>query len=99
MSKKAKVIPEKIQITEMFMAQTDHDRCFYGIIRRGVDEFGNAFVFSRIAMPDGLIQAKADNQQELGKNLDEICKMVLDMRLHNDAGVFTEICRDKYFLN
>jgi protein involved in ribonucleotide reduction len=50
-----------IEITEMFMAQTDHKRCFYGIIKRGTEEYGNPFVFSRIVMSDGLIQAKADN--------------------------------------
>ncbi|MCX6254314.1 MAG: hypothetical protein NTV31_07545 [Bacteroidia bacterium] len=99
MSKKEDINPEKIQISEMFMAQADHERCFYGIIQRGVDEFGNAFVFSRIVVNDGLIQAKADNQWELGKNLDEICKMVLDMGLHDDAGVYTEIFGSKYFLN
>lgn len=90
---------DRIEITEMFMAQADHERCFYGIIKRGTDEFGNAFVFSRITINDGMIQAKADNQWELGKNLDEMCKMALDDGLHENTGVFTEILGDKFFLN
>jgi hypothetical protein len=99
MSKKEKENQEKIQISEMFMAQADHERCFYGIIKRGTDEFGKPFVFSSIVMPDGLIQANAPDQWILGKNLDEICKMILDMGLHDDAGVSTEIFGSKYFLN
>lgn len=87
MSKKEKDNPNKIQLSEMFMAQASADRCLSVIIKRGVDEFGNPFVISRIVMPDGLIQAKADNQQQLGKNLDQMCKMVLDMQLHNYAGI------------
>lgn len=99
MSKKEKENQERIQISEMFMCQADHERCFYGIIQRGTDEFGNDFVFSRIAMPDGLIQAKADNQRELGKNLDQMCVMVLDMGLHNSAGAYVKSFGFILFLN
>ena len=83
----------------MFMAQADHERCYYGIIKRDTDEFGNSFVFSRIVMPDGLIQARADNQQELGRNLDQMCVMVLDMGLHNSKGVFVKSCGLSLYLN
>lgn len=57
MTKKEKENQDRIQLSEMFMAQADHERCFYGIIKTGVNEFGNPFVFSSIAIPDGLIQA------------------------------------------
>jgi hypothetical protein len=99
MSKKAKENQERIQISEMFMCQADHERCFYGIIQREIDEFGNAFVFSRIVMPDGLIQAKADNQWELGKNLDQMCIMILDMGLNKQRGKVISICNSDFFLN
>ena len=81
------------------MCQASPERCFYDIIKRGVDEFGNPFVFSRIVIPDGLIQAKADNQQELGKNLDQMCIMVLDIGLHNDSGKILHIMGIDLFQN
>jgi hypothetical protein len=89
----------RFEITEMFMAQADHERCFYGIIKRGVDEFGNNFVFSRIVMPAGLIQASAPDQWQLGKSLDQICIMVLDMGLHKVDGISIEIYGMNCFLN
>jgi hypothetical protein len=90
---------DRFEITEMFMAQASHERCFYGIIKRGTDEFGNDFVFSRIVMPDGLIQARANDQQELGKNLDEICRMVLDYGLHNNTGANINVLNTALFVN
>jgi hypothetical protein len=90
---------ERFEITEMFMAQADHERCFYGIINRGIDEFGNAFVFSRIAMPDGLLCAQEADQKKLGKNLDEMCIMILDKKLHNNSGESIIIFNADYFLN
>lgn len=99
MSNKMKNNSDKIQITEMFMAQADHDRCYYGSIHRSKDVDGNPHIFSRIKINDGMIQACAGDQKELGKMLDQICVMVLDMGLHKDSGVCTEINGDKYFLN
>ena len=99
MSKSDKNMSDRFEITEMFMCQADNERCFYGIIKRSKDNYGNEHVFSRIIINDGLIQACAPDQWELGKNLDEICKVVLDMGLHNDSGVYTDIFGGKFFLN
>lgn len=89
----------KVEITEMFMAQASNDECFYGILKRDRDAAGNHHVFSRIIVNDGLIQASASNQWELGRNLDEMCVMILHKGLHNDAGVFIMINNEKLFLN
>lgn len=91
--------PLKVEITEMFMAQADHDRCFYGIITRSKDSNGNPHIFSRIKINDGMIQACAGDQRELGKMLDQMCIMVLDRGLHKNVGVFVEINGDRCFLN
>lgn len=99
MEKKEKDKKNKFEITELFVAKASMDRCFTGIIKRLKDEAGNPFVFSRIVVNDGLILANAPEQEELGSNLDEICKMVLDHGLHDDAGVTMEIFGDKFFLN
>ena len=97
MSKKEK---ERFEICEMFMAKADKDRCFFGIINRFEDHDGNPAVFSKIVMPDdGYICAQAKDQKVLGANLDEICIMILDKNLHDNAGVSTEIFGGRYFLN
>jgi len=90
---------KKFEITELFVAKASMDRCFTGIIKRETDENDNPFVFSRIVMPDGLICASAPEQEELGKNLDEIAIMSLDYGLHKNAGISTEIFGLEYFLN
>ena len=96
MSKKEK---ERFEISEMFMAKADKNRCFFGCIKRLKDENGNPFVFSRIKMKNGLLCANADDQKILGKNLDEMCVMILDKGLHNDRVVAKEIFDTDFFLN
>ena len=96
MDKKSK---NRFEITELFMAMADKDRCYTGIIKRLKDAEGNPFVFSRIVMPDGLLCARETDQKELGKNLDKICLMIVDKGLHSDAGVSTKIFGTDFFLN
>jgi hypothetical protein len=97
MSKKEK---ERFEISEMFMAKATSNRCFFGIIKRGNDHDGNPVVFSKIVMPnDGYICAQSDDQKTLGKNLDEMCIMILDRGLHNDCGKTTKIFGSDFFLN
>jgi hypothetical protein len=90
---------DRFEITEMFMGQASADRCFYGCIKRLKDVEGNPFVFSRLAMPDGLLCASAPEQLELGENLDKLCKMICDEELHLNAGVSTEIFGTDFFLS
>lgn len=90
---------DRFEITELFMAQADNERCFYGVIKRGKDAEGHPHLFSRIVVNDGLIQACASDQKTLGKLLDEMCVMVLDYGLHSDAGVSIEISGNQLFLN
>lgn len=99
MGKVGKDNNDRFEIHEMFMSQADHERCFYGIIKRSIDSEGNPHLFSRIIINDGIIQACASDQKVLGKMLDEMCKMVLDMRLHDDGGRKIKIFDADYFLN
>lgn len=89
----------RFEITELFMAKADKDRCFTGIIKRFKDAEGNPFVFSRIVMPNGLLCAKETEQKALGKQLDIMAKDFVDGNLHDDFGVSTEIFGSQYFLN
>lgn len=86
-------------VTEMFLAEASNGKCFFGIIKRSHDDQGNPHVFSRITICDGSIMACASNQWILGKMLDELCDMVLIYGIHNDTGVYTELCGEKYFYN
>jgi hypothetical protein len=50
-------------------------------------------------MPDGLLCASAPEQQELGDNLDKMCKMICDKGLHSDSGVSSNIFGANFFHN
>jgi hypothetical protein len=99
----------RVEITEMFMAQADEERCFYGSITRSRDERGNPHLFSRIMIDDGLIVSSSHNQKTLGKQLDEMCVMVLDKDIHKVDGEFIIVNlldveysfyhREKFYLN
>jgi len=99
MSNSGKNKNSKFLVTEMFLAEASNGKCFFGIIKRSHDEHGNPHVFSRISIYDGSIMACASNQWILGKMLDELCDMVLIYGIHNDIGVYTELCGEKYFYN
>ena len=90
---------DRFEITEMFMGQASVDICFYGCIKRLKDTEGNPYVFSRLVVNDGILCASAPEQQELGDNLDKMCKMICDEGLHSDCGVSTEIFGTDFFLN
>lgn len=97
MSMKKKEI--KIELTELFMAQADKYRCFYGTIKRDIDTNGNPAVYGKIKVNDGYIYAMAGNQDELGKRLDDLVVMILDKGLHSVAGKTINICDTDFFLN
>jgi len=89
----------KVEITELFMAQADKYRCFHGIIKRSRDENGNPLFYSKIKVHDGFIYSQESDRDRLGKNLDEICIMVLDKGLHKSGGMYQKIFNRKFFLN
>jgi len=89
----------KLEITELFMAQADINRRFYGTIKRGCDADGTPVVRGRIEVQDGFVLAQAGCQDDLGTRLDELVKMVLDLGLHSDAGATSEIADTACFLN
>ena len=91
----------KVEITEMFMGKADIYRCFFGCIKRLRDDNDVPFVFSRLVMKinKGLLCASAPEQQELAKNLDEMCIMICDKGIHDDKGKSKEIFGSKFFLN
>ena len=89
--KKAKL---NVEITELFMAQADRDRRFHGTIKRE-----EGLVRGDIKINDGHIYAVAPNQDELGKNLDEMVKLILDVGIHDMMAVTSEFNETKLFLN
>jgi hypothetical protein len=91
---------DRFQITEMFCAQIDKNRNYFGCIKRGRDAEGNQFVFNRLVMPNnGLLCARETEQIALGKNLDIMAKDIVDGNLHGDAGKRKEIFGTDFFLN
>lgn len=89
----------KLEITELFMAQADINRRFFGTIKRGCDADGTPVVRGRIEVQDGFLLAQAGCQDDLGTRLDELLKMVLDLGLHSDGGATQIISGTACFLN
>jgi hypothetical protein len=90
----------KVEITEMFVAKPDRDRIYFGCIKRSRNENGEMNLFSRIAMPDhGVLCANETDQLVLAKNLNSMAIMILDMNIHNNAGISTDIFGLKFYHN
>ena len=81
----------KIELTELFMAQADKYRCFYGTIKKSKDAEGKTLFFSEIKVNDGFVCSQESDRDRLGHNLDEMCIMVLDKKIHSKAGIFHPI--------
>ncbi|MGD0756696.1 MAG: hypothetical protein ABR927_16725 [Bacteroidales bacterium] len=64
MSKKEK---ERFEISEMFMAKADKNRCFFGCIKRLKDDNCNPFVFSRMSSLTICIVSEKLNRNNLAR--------------------------------
>ena len=97
---KKRILPEII-ITELFLVKAGNDftRTFMGEIRREIDVSGNPLVMGEVIVQEGKMWSKTSSQEELMKNMDDICVMKLDMRLHSDSCVTTKIFDTEFFLN
>jgi hypothetical protein len=91
--------PQKVDFVRMFMAQADHDRCFYGTLKEDKDVNGNSSFFSRITINDGILMASAEDRKTLSKILNEMCIMYLDKGLHNDKGKYIPNWYGKIYIN
>jgi hypothetical protein len=89
----------KVEITELFTAKADSERCFHGIIKRQKDENGNYVVRGKIKVNDGFIYAMADDQWKLSEKLDQLVLMILDHNLHESIGIIKPIAGTSFFLN
>lgn len=89
----------KLEITEIFMARASVDRCFFGTIKRLIDENGKPYVYGKINVFNGFVCAQDSDQWELGDRLDDIVLMVLDYGLHNGACKTITIAGIPYFVN
>jgi hypothetical protein len=86
-------------ITELFLVKADWTRTFMGEIRREVDVDGNPVVMGEVIVHEGKIWSKASTQEELMKNMDDLCLMKLDMGLHSNAGFTNKIFDFDFNLN
>jgi len=88
----------RFELTELYLVKADWHRTFIGSIERKEDKDGNPIVLGKVVINEGMVYGMAENEEKLGEYLDAICVMKLDHGLHQDAGVFTEICDTEYFL-
>jgi hypothetical protein len=97
MEKKKK--PPDIQITELFLIKADWDRTYMGKMLQENTEDGKSVVHGSVVINEGKAWSAAETQDELAKNLDDLCTMKLDMGLHSNAGVTTQMFGEEFFLN
>lgn len=83
----------------MVKCGSDWSKTFMGTIRREIDADGNPILYGSVIVEEGEIWSMASNEDTLGKNLDDICKMKLDMIIHDENGVSVEIAHNIFNLN
>jgi hypothetical protein len=101
----------KVQITEIFMAKADWNRCFHGTIKRERDENENPVFSSKIYVKNDkfneVIFAKVSDsskshkelQDQLSEQLDEMVKLILDYGLTEMKSVIKQVGELSYFCN
>jgi len=82
-----KKLPE-IQIIEMLLVKCGNDwtRTYMAQIRREFDAAGNHIICGEVVVEEGKIWSMANDEAILAYNLDEICKLKLDMGIHKCSG-------------
>lgn len=86
-------------INELFLVKADWNRTFMGQIIRENNEDDNNIVRGNVVVNEGKIWSIGANEEELGKNLDDICTLKLDYNLHNSPGEITIISEEVFYLN
>jgi hypothetical protein len=96
-----KKIPNEFEITELFLVKAGNDfkRTFIGQIFREITSEGVSIVRGSVVVNEGKIWCSTETQEELGKYLDDICVLKLDMGLHSQGGVTTQVFGEDFFLN
>ena len=75
------------------------ERTFVAEIYREKTEDGKDVIYGNVVVNEGKIWCAAETQDELGRFLDDICLLKLDLGLHLNPGVTTEIFDTNFFLN
>jgi hypothetical protein len=89
-----------IIVTELMLVKAgDWDRTFVGTIKREIDDRGNPVIRGEVIITEGRIWSMAANQNQLCRNLDELCLLKLDCGLHASDGIYWGDGFVKYFLN
>ena len=88
-----------IIITELFLVKADWNRTFIGTIIRETTSDGKEFVRGNVIIEEGKAWSTGESQSELAKNLDDICALKLDYKLHSYRGVTIILYGRDFFLN
>ena len=94
-----KKLPSGIEITELMLVKADWQRTFVAEICREITSEGVSIVRGSVVVNEGKIWSVAESQEELGKCLDDLCVMKLEMGLHANHGITSKIFNYDIFLN
>lgn len=85
---------EKYQLTELHLVKADAYRTYIGYLKRNkVTDVIVGFV----TVEEGKIISVASSDDELTKNMDDICKLKLDHGIHQVSGRQTNIMETAFF--
>ena len=86
------------KISELFLIMADIKRTFPGVIVRDtVDDV--PICYGSVIVEEGEMFSKAETEEELTEKLDDLCKMKLDHKLHDEIGEATTIMGQLSYLN
>jgi hypothetical protein len=81
------------------LVKSDWQRTYVADICRETTSEGVSIVRGTVVVNEGKIWSSAETQEELGKYLDDLCKMKLDMGLHRNPGEKMDVFGISYHLN
>lgn len=98
---KNKKLHSEFEITELFLVKVgnDYSRTFVGQIYRETTNEGKSIVRGSVEVTDGKLWSIAESDAILGKYLDEICIMKLELELHSYTIKSVQLFDNEYFLN
>jgi hypothetical protein len=95
---KKKAIPEYI-ITELIPVRSKWGKTFIGSMLKETDRDGNIVFLGQVKIKEDMVWSMSSNEEELRKNLDDVCTLKLDYNLHSHPGITIKIFGEDFFLN
>ena len=90
---------DRFQLNELLLVIPDAGKTYSATMKRGKMADGSRLIHGKVVIEEGQIVSKADSEEELAENLDQMSRFKLHFNLHRACGRQTKFFKSSFFHN